>query len=268
MTFEGSVRDAVARLEGQPGVIYAQPNYRYHALAAAPNDTHFANLWGLGSTPGVGVLPAWDRSLGGGQVIAVIDTGVDLTHPDLAPNLWTGPGGVNGADFVDVGTSPDDFNLHGSHVAGTAAAVANNAQGVAGVAPQAQIMAMRALDGDGCGSSSGIAEGIAFAANNGGDRDQPEPRRPRPAAGDQAMSDAIALAETRGCGRGRGGREREQQQRRLAQHSLHAPERQHNLRRVRDGDGRALQLLELRRDDGRRRRARRRRQRRSRTRTS
>ncbi len=197
VTFEGSVRDAVARLEGQPGVIYAQPNYRYHALAAAPNDTHFANLWGLGSTPGVGVLPAWDRSLGAGQVIAVIDTGVDLTHPDLAPNLWTGPGGVNGADFVDVGTSPDDFNLHGSHVAGTAAAVANNAQGVAGVAPQAQIMAVRALDGDGSGSSSAIAEGITFAANNGATVINMSLGGPG-GAGDQAMSDAIALAETRG----------------------------------------------------------------------
>src|SRR5215210_1463018 len=100
--FDGSVRDAVARLEDQPGVVDAQPNYIYHALAAAPNDTHFGHLWGLGGTPGVGALPAWDRSLGAGQVIAVVDTGVDLTHPDLAPNLWTGPGGIHGADFVDT----------------------------------------------------------------------------------------------------------------------------------------------------------------------
>ena len=46
---------------------YAQPNYRYHALAAAPNDTHFGQLWGLGATPGVGVLPAWDVTRGAGR---------------------------------------------------------------------------------------------------------------------------------------------------------------------------------------------------------
>ena len=196
--FTGSVRDAVARLEDQPGVAYAQPNYRYHALAAAPNDTHFGHLWGFGSTPGVGALPAWDRSLGSGQVIAIVDTGVDETHPDLAPNLWNGPGGIHGADFVDPGTTPDDFNLHGSHVAGTAAAVANNGIGVAGVAPQAQIMAIRALDADGGGSTSAIADGIAFAANNGAGVINLSLGGPA-GGGDQALSDAIALAETRGA---------------------------------------------------------------------
>ena len=120
--FDGSVRDAIARLESQPDVVYAQPNYVYHAFAAAPNDTHFGHLWGLAATPGVGALPAWDRSLGAGQVIAVVDTGVDLTHPDLVPNLWSGPGGIHGHDFVDNDDVPDDFNLHGSHVAGTVAA--------------------------------------------------------------------------------------------------------------------------------------------------
>jgi subtilisin family serine protease len=198
VSFKGPVGEAVARLEDLPGVVYAQPNYLYHALAAAPNDTYFGNLWGLAGTPGVGALPAWDRSLGAGQVIAVVDTGVDLTHPDLAPNLWTGPGGIHGADFVDPGTTPDDFNLHGSHVAGTAAAVANNALGVAGVAPQAQIMAVRALDADGAGSSGTIAEGIAFAANNGAGVVNLS-LGGGGGGGDQAMSDAIALAETKGA---------------------------------------------------------------------
>jgi subtilisin family serine protease len=196
--FDGSVRDAIARLEGQPGVAYAQPNYVYHALAAAPNDTHFGHLWGLGATPGVGALPAWDRSLGAGQVIAVVDTGVDLTHPDLVPNLWSGPGGIHGHDFVDNDDVPDDFNLHGSHVAGTAAAVANNALGVAGVAPQAQIMGVRVLDAEGGGPSSAIANGIAFAANAGAGVINLSLGGPA-GGGDQAMSDAITLAETRGA---------------------------------------------------------------------
>jgi thermitase len=195
VSFDGSVRDAIARLEDQPGVIDAQPNYRYHAFAAAPNDTHFGNLWGLAGVPAsVDVLPAWDRSRGAGQVIAIVDTGVDLTHPDLQANLWTGPGGIHGHDFVDDDNVPDDFNLHGTHVAGTAAAIAGNNLGVAGVAPQAQIMAVRALDGDGSGSSLTIAQGIVFAADSGAgviNLSLGGPSGP----GDQLMSDSIAHAE-------------------------------------------------------------------------
>src|SRR5215211_1200838 len=198
VSFKGSVQDAVARLEDEPGVAYAQPNFVYHAFAAAPNDTHFGHLWGLGGTPGVGALPAWDRSLGAGQVIAVVDTGVDLTHPDLAPNLWTGPGGIHGHDFVDNDDVPDDFNLHGTHVAGTAAAVADNALGVAGVAPQAQIMAVRVLDSDGGGSTSSIASGIAFAANEGAGVINLSLGGPA-GGGDAAMGDAIAHAAANGA---------------------------------------------------------------------
>ena len=161
VTFDGSVKDAIARLEDQPGVVDAQPNFIYHALAAAPNDSQFGHLWGMGGTPGVNVLPAWDRTQGGGQVIAIVDTGVDLTHPDLAGNL------VPGRDFVDNDNDPSDFNLHGTHVAGTAAAIAGNGQGVAGVAPGAKIMPVRALDAEGNGNSGNIANGIAFAAQNG-----------------------------------------------------------------------------------------------------
>jgi subtilisin family serine protease len=200
VSFDGPVRDAIARLEEQPGVAGAQPNYVYHALAAAPNDSHFGELWGFGATPGVGVLPAWDRSRGAGQVIAILDTGVDLTHPDLAPNLWSMPGnpGVHGHDFVDGDDVPDDFNLHGTHVAGTAAAVADNGQGVAGLAPQARIMAVRVLDGDGSGSTDEIASGIAYAANNGAGVINLSLGGPAD-AGDQALQDAIALAERRGA---------------------------------------------------------------------
>ena len=194
-------------------MVYAQPNYVYHAFAAAPNDTHFGHLWGLGATPGVGALPAWDRSLGAGQVIAVVDTGVDLTHPDLVPNLWNGPGGIHGHDFVDNDDVPDDFNLHGSHVAGTAAAVANNALGVAGVAPQAQIMGVRVLDAEGGGPSSAIANGIAFAANAGAGVINLSLGGPagggRP--GDERRDHA---GRSKGCGGGRRGRQRWRRRRR------------------------------------------------------
>jgi len=161
VSFDGSVKDAIARLEDQPGVVDAQPNYIYKALAAAPNDSFFGKEWGLGGGPGVNVLPAWDRTRGAGQTIAIVDTGVDLTHPDLVGNL------VAGHDFVDNDTVPDDFNLHGTHVAGTAAADDDNGIGVSGVAPAAKIMPVRALDADGKGNSANIANGILFAADNG-----------------------------------------------------------------------------------------------------
>ena len=198
VAFDGSVRAAVERLEDQPGVAYAQPNFRYHALAPVPNDTYFEDvtptLWGLSGTPAsVDVLPAWDRSRGAGQVIAIVDTGVDLTHPDLAANLWTGPGGIHGMDFVDGDTDPDDFNLHGTHVAGIAAAIADNGIGVAGVAPQAQIMAVRVLDGDGAGTTDAIVEGVDFAAANGADVINMSLGGP-PDAGDTALANAISQA--------------------------------------------------------------------------
>ena len=188
---EGPVQAAVRRLEREPGVAYAQPNYRYQTQGVSPpDDSFFEKLWGLSDPalpdPGVSSLEAWEHGMGGGQTIAVVDTGVDLTHPDLEPNLWTnqlenlGLDGldedlngrvddVHGYDFVDSDGDPDDYEFHGSHVAGTAAAVAGNGKGIAGVAPEAEIMAVRVLDGDGSGFTAEIAEGIAYAAENGAD---------------------------------------------------------------------------------------------------
>jgi thermitase len=204
VSVEGSVRDAVRRLEGQPGVEYAQPNYRYEALAApAPNDTFFGELWGLSDpaqpNPGVGALDAWEKTKGNGQVIAVLDTGVDLTHPDISGNLWTNPSpdpvdeDLHGYDFVDKDGDPDDYNFHGTHVAGTAAAVADNNEGIAGVAPEAEIMAVRVLDGDGSGSTDDIAAGIDYAAEHGADVINMSLGGPS-GVGDKAMSEAIKQA--------------------------------------------------------------------------
>jgi subtilisin family serine protease len=197
--FDGPVNAAIQRLEDQPGVAYAQPNYRYHATAVSTNDPLVGNpaMWGLDVLPGVDVTPAWARSRGAGQIIAILDTGVDLTHPDLAGNLWSGPGGVHGHDFVADDTNPDDEQYHGTHVAGTAAAVAGNALGVAGVAPDADIMAVRVLDGDGGGSTADIANGVLFASANGARVINLSLGGPS-GAGDTAMSSAATTAEQRG----------------------------------------------------------------------
>jgi thermitase len=212
---EGPVGAAVRRLERQPDVAYAQPNFRYRTTAVeAPDDTFFGQLWGLSDpalpNPGVSALEAWEVTEGAGQTIAVVDSGVDLTHPDLAANLWTNPveallptdgldndlngrvDDVHGYDFVDGDGDPDDYEFHGTHVAGTAAAVADNGMGVAGVAPAAEIMAVRVLDGNGSGSTAGIADGIAYAAENGADVVNLSILGP-PGV-DAAMSDAVDVA--------------------------------------------------------------------------
>ncbi len=196
---ERGVTAAVERLERQPDVAYAQPNYRYRTVAVVPNDPFFGSLWGLQDTPppnpGVNALGAWDATRGSGQLVAVVDTGVALDHPDLQGNLWSGgPGGSAGFDYVDVDNVPDDYNFHGTHVAGTVAAIADNDLGVAGVAPDAEIMAVRVLDGDGSGSSDDIANGIAFAAQNGADVINLSLGGPA-GAGDDVMSDAVTIAD-------------------------------------------------------------------------
>jgi len=94
-------------------------------------------------------------------VIAVVDTGVDLTHPDLAGQL------VTGTDLVEPGTDPLDENGHGTHVAGIAVAATNNGIGIAGASPAAKVMPIRVLDGQGAGDPTTIAEGIDWAVANG-----------------------------------------------------------------------------------------------------
>ncbi|MEM9366124.1 MAG: S8 family peptidase [Planctomycetota bacterium] len=121
---------------------------------------------------------------GQGVTVAVVDTGVDLNHPDLVQSLYVNPGeiagdgidndgngyvdDVNGFDFVDGDASPDDGNGHGTHVAGTIAA-ANNGFGATGIAPEASIVPVRVLGDSGAGSSQSVAAGIRYAADLGVD---------------------------------------------------------------------------------------------------
>jgi subtilisin family serine protease len=131
---------------------------------AAPSDPHFNRQWGLVN---IQAEQAWSTADGTGALIAVVDTGVDLGHPDLASKLVT----LTGADFSD-GRDTDgaqDENGHGTHVAGIAGAITNNGVGVAGTAPGAQILPVRVLDADGSGSTDQVAAGIRFAADNGAD---------------------------------------------------------------------------------------------------
>lgn len=116
------------------------------------------NQWALDAAR----LPAaWEHSTGSGQVIAVVDTGVDPTHPDLAGKL------VGGYDLLTGSTGATDPHGHGTHVAGIAAAAANNGIGIIGAAPEAKVMPVRVLDANGAGSDDTIAAGIDWATEHG-----------------------------------------------------------------------------------------------------
>jgi subtilisin family serine protease len=126
------------------------------------NDPLFAQQWALDQ---VNAPEAWARGArGAGTTVAVLDTGVDLAHPDLSSKLVAGTDLVDGDSACPAG--PQDENGHGTHVAGISAAVTNNGIGVAGVAPDAQIMPVRVLDEEGSGSIEEIAAGIRWAADN------------------------------------------------------------------------------------------------------
>jgi subtilisin family serine protease len=151
--------------------------------AGVPNDELFSEQWSLASERVLGIQSAWQVSSGQGTVVAIIDTGADMTHPDLRDNLWTNtreiPGNgidddgdgyvddVHGWDFVNGDGDPSDDNGHGTHVAGIVAARANNRTGIAGVAPRAKIMVIKALGADAVGTSATMAQAVRFAAEHG-----------------------------------------------------------------------------------------------------
>ncbi|MGH8865245.1 MAG: S8 family serine peptidase, partial [Burkholderiales bacterium] len=130
------------------------------ALAPAlyPSDPYYASSWHL---PKIGAQTAWDYTQGAGVTIAILDTGVDTTHPDLQSQI------VPGWNFYDNNNNVADVLGHGTAVAGTAAAVGNNSIGVASVSFRSKIMPMRITDAQGYGYYSLMAQAIITAADNG-----------------------------------------------------------------------------------------------------
>ncbi|MFP5309833.1 MAG: S8 family serine peptidase [Actinomycetes bacterium] len=135
--------------------------------ALAAEDPFRSQQWHLER---IGASAAWARTTGDGVVIAVVDSGVDLDHPDLREKLLRdGSGRVVGLDLVDGDRVPQDENGHGTMVAGIAAAATDNGIGIAAVAPRARIMPVRVLDAQGRGTSGRVDEGIRWAVDNGAD---------------------------------------------------------------------------------------------------
>ena len=165
--------DLISELQNDPSVEVVEPNYVRRPFGGAPNDPLFPQLWGLRNTGqtvngftgtsghDIRFTGAWSlaRPSTNEVVVAVIDSGVDYDHPDLAGSMWTNPGEVPnnfadddgngytddyyGYDFADGDSNPMDAGIHGTHVAGTIAATGNNQLGVIGVDYRAKIMALK-----------------------------------------------------------------------------------------------------------------------------
>ncbi len=168
---------ASALLSALPNVEYACPNY-IRTINVTPNDPSYGSQWGWGVTD---AESAWDITTGDSSVtVGVIDTGVDLDHPDLVANVWTNAAEVAGTPGVDDdgnghvddiygyngisnGYDPDGDHWHGSHCAGSIGAVTDNGVGVAGANWSVQIMALKFLNAAGSGTDSDAIECIDYA---------------------------------------------------------------------------------------------------------
>jgi thermitase len=176
------VATALASLKSSPLVEYAEPDMVLHALAV-PNDPRFGELYGLnnGNDADMDAPEGWDAAgLGafpstGGVKVGIVDTGIDAAHEDLVGKR-VDCGGVTkfptlglfgGNAAITDGSKCTDDNDHGSHVAGTIAAIANNGKGVAGVAFNSSLSICKALDSGGSGSTTGVANCITYLKNKG-----------------------------------------------------------------------------------------------------
>ena len=183
-----SVKEAISLYMADPNVEYAEPNY-IKLASRAVNDPLFNLQWALlntgqfaGATSGADIkaTEAWDISIGSGDVIiAIIDTGIDNSHPDLSASIWTNPvdGSANGIDedgngrtddihgwnFVSNNNNITDDNGHGTHVSGIAGASGNNSNGVSGLMWQVKLMPLKILDSTGSGTIADEIEAIQYA---------------------------------------------------------------------------------------------------------
>jgi serine protease len=157
---EGAVEEMVSSYSRHPLVKFAEPDY-LRFISFTPNDELYTYQWNF---PQINLPSAWDRSTGSGTTVAVVDTGVNPNGQDSFGNRL-----IQGHNFVKNTNDSSDDNGHGTHVAGTIGEETNNLTGCAGIAFNANILAVKVLNRRGVGYSSNINDGIRWAADNGAD---------------------------------------------------------------------------------------------------
>jgi subtilisin family serine protease len=196
-----NIQEILATLNKNEKVEYAEPDFNYDVNdftidsdiiypkkettnnAVTPNDPLYGEQTNIAA---VKIDNVWDAygTGDGSQTIAILDTGIDYTHPDLAENIWINEAELNGVegfdddengyiddirgwDFINVDNAPLDDNLHGTHVAGIAGAVGGNGIGIAGAVWNVKLMPIKVFQSNGVGNASTIAEGVTYASENG-----------------------------------------------------------------------------------------------------
>ncbi len=198
----GSVGNALSAVTGDPDVVAAEPDNEIDApvTLAAPALPTAGTVFGSSPLPAPNsqqyapqitrAEEAWSISTGQGQVIAIVDSGIDPGHPDFAGRIAPGWNTVD-----NTNDDRDDYG-HGTHCAGIAAAYASGPNGVMGIAPGATLLPVKALRADGSGSNSSVAGGITWAADHGATVISLSLGGP---ADSKVLDDAVAYALGRGC---------------------------------------------------------------------
>jgi subtilisin family serine protease len=204
---------ALGQFKSSPLVAYAEPDSTIHLADTAalptvapdyPTNARFGQQWGLNNPNDVDIdaPEAWSVTTGStSTIVAVIDTGVDLTNPALVSRLWVNPTAsrprapVFGWNFLNNTGNVQDYNGHGTHVTGILAAAGNNGQGIAGVDWQARIMPLKILDSTGSGSLDAAVSAVYFAADHGARVINASWGSNTP---DPALADAIRYADQKG----------------------------------------------------------------------
>ena len=180
------LEDLMAQIAKDGSVQYVEPNYIAQLFSTTPNDPEFDEQWALHNDDDkdIDAPEAWDTTTGSSSiVVAVIDSGIDLDHEDLSPNLWTNtneiPGNeidddengyvddVNGWDFANDDNDPEDDYGHGTFVGGIIGAKGNNLKGIAGVTWNSKLMAIKVTGDSSEATYADLADAISYAAGNG-----------------------------------------------------------------------------------------------------
>jgi subtilisin family serine protease len=158
------ISDVMTVLKNNEAVEYVEPNYVFQ-MAAVPNDPKFYQQYYLQK---IQAPAAWDKTTGSHTVIvAVIDSGIDSTHPDIAQNIWHDSNGHAGYNFGDNNYDTSDSIGHGTHIAGVIGAVGNNNLGISGTNWSVQIMPVKVVGKNSLTPSSTVAEAIMYATDHG-----------------------------------------------------------------------------------------------------